>query len=88
MIDKVSPAQNNVLRFLRHLLPIILDSPMTLKAGKVMCKVNEDLDFYLPFRRHAPSLANARRTIYADTNRLANEDGVGFFNVLAFRGVC
>jgi len=87
MINKVLPAQNNVLRFLRHLLPIISDSPTTLKAGKVMRKVNEDLDFYLPFRRHAPSLANARRTIYADTNRLANEDGVGFFNVLAFRGV-
>lgn len=46
-----------------------------------------DLDFYLPFRRHAPSLANARREIYADIDQFPGEDGAGFFNVLAFRGV-
>jgi hypothetical protein len=50
-------------------------------------KVASDLDFYLPFHQHAPSLANARRVIYADVDRLSNPNGVGLFNILAFRGV-
>ena len=50
-----------------------------------MKKVKSDLDFFLPFRQHAPSLANARREIYADFDRLASP--TGFFNVLTFRGV-
>jgi hypothetical protein len=52
-----------------------------------MKKVFSELDTFLPFRQHAPSLANARREIYADVNQFPVEDGVGFFNVLAFRGV-
>jgi len=52
-----------------------------------MTKISSDLDFFLPFRRHAPSLANARREIYADLDRLTSSTGVGLFNILAFRGV-
>lgn len=57
------------------------------KNAKVINKVISNLDFYSPFRQHAPSLTNARREIYADVNRLASDNGVGFFNILAFRGV-
>jgi len=53
----------------------------------VITKTRSDLDFFLPFRRHAPSLANAQREIYADLDRLTSSTGVGLFNVLAFRGV-
>ena len=60
---------------------------MPQTTGKVIKKVLSDLDFFLPFRQHAPSLANARREIYADITRFPGEDGAGFFNVLAFRGV-
>jgi len=56
-------------------------------TGKIIKKVLIELDFFLPFRQHAPSLANARREIYADISRFPGEDGAGFFNVLAFRGV-
>ena len=52
-----------------------------------MDKVTSDLDYFLPFRRHAPSLANARCKIYAEVDRLTSSTGVGLFNVLAFRGV-
>jgi hypothetical protein len=52
-----------------------------------MKKVKSNLDYFLPFRQHAPSLINARREIYADVDRLASPTGVGFFNILAFRGV-
>ena len=54
---------------------------------KVITKVCSNLDFYLPFRQQAPSLANARQSIYADPDRLVSDDGIGFFNILAFRGV-
>ena len=50
-----------------------------------MKKVNSDLDYFLPFRQHAHSLANARQQIYADVDRFASPTGL--FNVLAFRGV-
>lgn len=50
-----------------------------------MEKVKSDLDFFLPFRQHAPSLANARKEIFANVDRLASP--TGFFNVLTFRGV-
>ena len=60
---------------------------MVPTTENVITKVCSNLDSYLPFRQHAPSLANARRVIYADVNQLASDDGVGFFNVLAFRGV-
>ena len=72
---------------MRHLLPIISPSYSSSTNGNVLKKVKSDLDYYLPFRQHAPSLANARREIYADVNRLASPTGVGLFNVLAFRGV-
>jgi hypothetical protein len=54
---------------------------------KVITMVSGNLDHYLPFRQHATSLANARQEIYADLDRLASDDGIGFFNILAFRGV-
>jgi hypothetical protein len=73
---------------LRHLLPILSPSFVPGSAsGKIIEKVSNDLDFFLPFRQHAPSLANARHKIYADVDRFPGEDGAGFFNVLAFRGV-
>jgi len=50
-------------------------------------KVLSNLDYFLPFRQHAPSLINARREIYADIDRFPGEHGAGLFNVLAFRGV-
>jgi hypothetical protein len=52
-----------------------------------MKKVLSELDLFLPFRQHAPSLANARHKIYADADQFPGEDGAGLFNVLAFRGV-
>ena len=73
---------------MRHLLPILSHPPSGLPvAGKVLNKVTSDFDFFIPFRQHAPSLRNARREIYADLSRLASDDGIGFFNILAFRGV-
>jgi hypothetical protein len=75
------------LNFLRHLFPILSPSFNPANDKKVLTKVFSNLDFYLPFRQHAPSLANARQKIYADIVRLASDDGVGFFNILAFRGV-
>lgn len=74
------------MKFLRHLLPILSPS-FVLPKEKLITKVYSNLDFYLPFRQHAPSLANARREIYRNVERLESEDGVGFFNILAFRGV-
>lgn len=81
--------QKIVVRYLHHLLPILSPSfvPPTTASGKIMKKVLSDLDFYLPFRQHAPSLKNARREISADVDQFPGEDGAGFFNVLAFRGV-
>jgi hypothetical protein len=76
-----------MVKFLRHLLPILSPSFVPRKEEKVLTKVFSNLDYYLPFRQHAPSLANARQKIYADVDRLASDDGVGFFNILAFRGV-
>ena len=55
--------------------------------GKIISKVTSDYDFFIPFRQHAPSLRNARWEIYADLGRLGDDNGVGFFNILAFRGV-
>ena len=52
-----------------------------------MKKVLSDLDLFLPFCQHAPSLANARLKIYADIDQFPGEDGAGFFNVLAFHQV-
>ena len=76
-----------VLQFLRHLLPLVHPPSGTPTTGKVISKIISDLDYYMPFRQHAPSMMNARRAIYNDLGRLACDDGVGFFNVLAFRGV-
>jgi hypothetical protein len=75
------------MKFLRHLLPILSPSFIPPTNKPVITKVFSNPDFYLPFRQHAPSLANARQKIYADVSRLASNDGVGFFNILAFRGV-
>ena len=75
------------MNFLRHLLPILSPSFVPPKDKTVLTKVFSNLDYYLPFRRHAPSLSNARQEIYANIDRLASDDGVGFFNILAFRGV-
>ena len=71
---------------MRHFHPIILPSFVPPTTGKVIPKVLTNRDFYLPFRQHAPSLVNARHNIY-DVDRFPGEDGAGFFNVLAFRGV-
>jgi len=76
-----------VLQFLRHLLPVVDPQTELPAAGMIINKVTSRLDFFFPFRQHAPSLQNARREIYADISRLASDDGVGFFNILAFRGV-
>jgi hypothetical protein len=76
-----------MVKFLRHLLPILSPSFIPPQNDKVISKVNSNHDFYLPFRQHAPSLKNARRVIYADVDRLVSNDGIGFFNILAFRGV-
>jgi len=72
---------------LRHLLPILSPSFAPPITGEIIKKVLSDLDFYLPFRQHAPSLANARVEIYGDVTQFPGEDGVEFFNILAFRGV-
>ena len=76
-----------MVNFLRRLLPIL--SPAFVPPGNdtILTRVSRKLDNYLPFRRHAPSLSNARQHIYADIDRLKCNDGVGFFNILAFRGV-
>ena len=76
-----------ILKFLRHLLPIVSSPQSSSGSGYLMKKVKSSLDYYLPFRQHASSLINARREIYADVDQLASPSGVGFFNVLAFRGV-
>ena len=68
-----------------HLLPIIHPPSGLPKAGKIVDKVTSDFDFFIPFRQHAPSLKNARREIYANLGHC--DDGIGFFNILAFRGV-
>ena len=73
--------------YLRLLLPILSPSLVPPSTGEVTRKVLSDLDFYLPFRQHAPSLRNARQNIYTDINQFPGENGAGFFNVLAFRGV-
>jgi hypothetical protein len=75
------------VNFLRYLLPLLSPSFDPPNHDEVFTKVSSNLDYYLPFRQHAPSLANARHHIYADHDRLSSEDGVGFFNILAFRGV-
>ena len=72
---------------MHHLLPIISPSFVPPTTGEIMKKVLSELDFFLPFCQHAPSLANARREIYADADRFPGEDGAGFFNTLAFRGI-
>lgn len=75
------------MKFLRRLLPILSPSYVPPQNDNVITKVMSDLDHFLPFRQHAPSLANARRHIYAELDGLSSDDGVGFFNILAFRGV-
>ena len=77
---------------MRHLLPIIDSSASSSDssiAQKLTKKVRSNLDFYLPFRQHAPSLKNARCEIYhnGDLHLVDCKDGVAFFNILAFRGV-
>jgi hypothetical protein len=76
-----------MVKFLRHLLPILSPSFVAQQQDKVLTKVMSNLDTFLPFRQHAPSLANAQREIYLDVDRLERDDGVWFFNILAFRGV-
>lgn len=73
---------------MRHLLPILSPSfvPPNEK-NNIITKVCKNHDYYLPFRQHAPSLSNARHKIYTDIDRLTSDDGVGLFNILAFRGV-
>ena len=76
-----------LLQYLRHLLPIISPSHSSSTSSQIIHRVTSNLDFYLPFRQHAPSLSNARREIYTNVSRLTSHTGVGFFNILAFRGV-
>jgi hypothetical protein len=88
-IGQLSKGQEMILKFLRYLLPIISPSFPSSTSGSrhVFEKVQSDFDYFLPFRQHAPSLANARREIYGNVDRLKTPTGVGFFNILAFRGV-
>lgn len=72
---------------MRHLLPILSPSFVHPTTGKVIPKVLTNFDFFLPFRQHAPSLTNARRVIYSKLHCFSQNDGIAFFNVLAFRGV-
>lgn len=76
-----------MVKFLRHLLPMLSPSFHLPANDKVITMVSGNLDRYLPFRQHATSFANAWQEIYADLDRLASDDGIGFFNILAFRGV-
>jgi len=48
-----------------------------------MTKILPELNLFLPFRQHAPSLANARHEIYMDI-AFPGEDGAGFFNFAAY----
>jgi hypothetical protein len=75
------------VKFLRRLFPILSPYFVPPQDDKLISKIVSNLDFYLPFRQHGPSLKKARQEIYADLDRLASEDGIGFFNILAFRGV-
>jgi hypothetical protein len=84
---QIADSQRTIVKFLRHLHPLLSPSVNSPATGEVLTKVAADLDFYLPFRRHAPSLANGRHMVYANIDRFKSDDGVGFFNVLAFRGV-
>src|ERR1700678_687999 len=87
-IYKLSKAQRTVLQYLRHLRPLLSPSFVPRPTSeKIIDKVFHDLDLYSPFRQHAPSLANAIHKIYANVNEFPSENGAGFFNVLAFRGV-
>jgi hypothetical protein len=86
-VTYLQDGNDKVLRFLHHLLPLLLPSSGPPIQGKVINKIISDFDYFMPFRQHAPSLINARNAIYTDLSRLASNDGVGFFNVLAFRGV-
>jgi len=54
--------------------------------GVVINKVNSNFNYYLPFCQHAPSLKNARQKIYSNIDHFTS-DGIGFFNILAFRGI-
>ena len=74
-----------MVKFLRHLL--LSPSYHPPANDKVITMVSGSLDRFLPFRQHVTSLANARQEIYADLDRFASDDGIGFFNILAFRGV-
>ena len=86
-MHQLTEPQLKIVKFLRRLLPILSPSFVPPPNDKVITKVISNLDYYLPFRRHAPSLKNARQVIYADEERLSSKDGIGFFNILAFRGV-
>lgn len=88
-IFQLDQAHETILWLLRHLLPIISPSHSSSSSttGKVMKKVKLDLDYFLPFHQHTPSLENAWHKIYGDINQLANPNGVGLFNILAFQGV-
>lgn len=86
-VYQLSKPQLHMAKFLLHLLPLLSSSFVPPRNKKVLTVVFKDPDYYLPFRQHAPSLANARQEIYADVERLSSNNGVGFFNILAFRGV-
>jgi len=67
-IHQLTPAQETILQFLHHLLPIISSSYSSSTSGYIRRKVKSNLDYFLPFHQHAPSLANAQREIYADVD--------------------
>ena len=79
--------QGIILRFLRHLLLILSQPQTSIFTGRLINKVRSDLDFYLPFRQYGPSLVNARHVIYTNVEHFTQNDGIAFFNVLAFHGV-
>ena len=58
-IYQLTQPQEMILKFLRHLLPIVSSPQSSSGSGYLMKKVKSSLDYYLPFRQHAPSLINA-----------------------------
>ncbi|KAJ3508347.1 hypothetical protein NLJ89_g5806 [Agrocybe chaxingu] len=76
-----------MVEFLDRLAPLVSNN-FAVPAGNkdvILGKVVQKLDFFLPFRRRAPTMARAMDTIYADNQRLRT--GAGLLNILAFRAI-
>ena len=57
----------------------------TESSNQTIRKVAKRPDFLLPFRQKAPTIKKALETIYSDTDRLLEPEGL--WNILTFRGV-